>query len=51
VCVNCDVEHVASPALDVAGCVNPDNTAVSGEGSVSPSGRRLKHVLCDVIDF
>jgi len=28
VCANYDVEHVASPALDVAGYVNEDNTVV-----------------------
>jgi hypothetical protein len=50
VCANCDVEHVSSPALDVAGCVNADNTAVSGKGcqSIWPLS---EHVLCDVIDF
>lgn len=35
VCANCDVEHVASPALDVAGCVDADNTR---------SGKKLKSV-------
>jgi hypothetical protein len=48
-CAHCDMRRVTSPALDVAGYVYADDSAVAVEGTISPSGRCL--LLCCVMSY